>query len=150
MLKKIFAPGDDSACTHFALLLLRVWLGVTMLSCHGYEKLVTFGKKAGEFPDPLGVGPAMSLALATFAEFFCSLLLILGLLTRLGALALAFNMAVAFFVIHNGALSGKHSGELAFIYLAGYVTLLFAGPGRFSVDGSLFGRTQPRGAQRGN
>jgi putative oxidoreductase len=144
MLKKIFAPGADSACTHFALLLLRVWLGVTMLSNHGYEKLIHFRDKAGGFPDPLGVGHAASLALVVFAEFFCSLLLILGLLTRLGALVLAINMAVAFFVIHKGALSGEHSGELAFIYLAGYVTLLFAGPGRFSVDGSLFSQGSQR------
>jgi putative oxidoreductase len=149
MLRKIFAPGDDSGCTHFALLLLRVWLGVTMLSNHGYEKLTTFSQKAGGFPDPLGVGHATSLALVVFAEFFCSLLLILGLLTRLGALALAFTMAVAFFKVHKGALSGAHSGELAFIYLAGYVALLFAGPGRFSVDGSLFGRKQTSSARAG-
>ncbi len=146
MFKKIFAPGEDSACTHFALLLLRVWLGVTMLSNHGYEKLIHFRDKAGSFPDPLGVGHATSLALAVLAEFFCSLLLILGLASRLGALVLAINMAVAFFVIQKGALSGPHSGELAFMYLAGYVTLLFAGPGRFSVDGSLFGRKQARNA----
>ncbi|MCX8090475.1 MAG: DoxX family protein [Verrucomicrobiae bacterium] len=146
MLKKIFGPGEDSAWTHFALLVLRVWLGITMLSCHGYEKLVSFGKKADSFPDPLGVGHATSLALVVLAEFFGSLLLILGLLTRLGALVLAITMAVAFFAVHKGALSGPQSGELAFIYLAGYVTLFFAGPGRFSVDGSLFGRAPSRAA----
>jgi uncharacterized membrane protein YphA (DoxX/SURF4 family) len=37
-------------------------------------------------------------------------------------------------------LSGNHSGELAFMYLMGYVTLLLAGPGRFSVDRVVFGK----------
>ena len=32
------------------------------------------------------------------------------------------------------------SGELAFIYLAGYVALLIAGGGKFSLDKALFGK----------
>jgi len=138
MMKKLFSPGKDSGCTNFALLVLRVWLGVAMLVNHGYDKLSTFGEKSGGFPDPLGVGHAMSLTLVVFAEFFCSLLLIAGLVTRFAALVLAFNLAVAFFIVHKAVLGGAHSGELAFIYLAGYVALLIAGPGRFSADGTLF------------
>lgn len=138
MLKKLFAPGNDSPCTHLALLVLRVWLGVAMLAHHGYDKLTTFGEKSAGFPDPLGVGHAMSLVLVVFAEFFCSLLLITGLLTRFAALVLAIDLTVAFIVVHKALLSGAHNGELAFIYLAGYVVLLIAGPGRFSADGSLF------------
>ncbi len=142
MIRKLFAPGNDSLSTHLALLVLRVWLGVAMLANHGFDKLTTFGEKSAGFPDPLGVGHGMSLALVVLAEFFCSLLLIVGLLTRFGAFVLAFNMTVAFFIVHKGALSGEHSGELAFIYLAGYVALLIAGPGRFSVDGSLFKKSE--------
>ncbi|MCU0783467.1 MAG: DoxX family protein [Verrucomicrobia bacterium] len=138
MIKKLFAPGNDSPCTNLALLVLRAWLGVAMLANHGFDKLTTFGEKSASFPDPLGVGHAMSLALVVFAEFFCSLLLVVGWLTRFGAFVLVINMAVAFFIVHKGGLSGEHSGELAFIYLAGYVVLLIAGPGRFSADGSLF------------
>jgi putative oxidoreductase len=69
-----------------------------------------------------------------------SLFVIFGLMTRLSALVLAIDMGVAFIAIHKGALSGQGSGELAFMYLMGYVTLLLAGPGRFSVDKSLFGK----------
>lgn len=138
MIKKLFAPGKDSPCTSLALLVLRAWLGVTMLANHGYGKLTTFSEKSASFPDPLGVGHAMSLTLAVSAEFFCSLLLVAGLLTRVAAFALAITMAVAFFIVHHGALGGERSGELAFIYLSGYVALLIAGPGRFSADGLLF------------
>jgi putative oxidoreductase len=64
--------------------------------------------------------------------------LIAGLVTRFGALVLTINMSVAFFMAHKAALSGEHSGELAFIYLAAYVTLLFAGAGRISLDKIIF------------
>jgi putative oxidoreductase len=47
-------------------------------------------------------------------------------------------MAVAFIYGHKLSLSGNHSGELAFIYLAGFVTLLLAGGGSISLDQSVF------------
>lgn len=118
-----------------------------MLINHGVGKLTTFSEKAPDFPDPLGVGHTTSLLLVVFAEVFASMLLIMGLVTRFAALVLAINMTVAFFVAHKAALSGSHSGELAFIYLAAYVTLLLAGPGRISVDKAVFeGGGKARGA----
>src|SRR5262245_26800466 len=138
MFKKSFAPGKDSFCTSLALLILRFWLGVTMLINHGLGKLKGFSSMASEFPDPLGVGHSTSLALVVFAEVVASVLLVLGLVTRFGALVLGVNMAVAFFVVHKHALSGDHSGELAFIYLAGYFVLVVAGGGSMSLDQSIF------------
>jgi uncharacterized membrane protein YphA (DoxX/SURF4 family) len=35
-------------------------------------------------------------------------------------------------------LSGEHSGELAFIYLAGCVALIISGGGAFSLDKLVF------------
>jgi putative oxidoreductase len=139
MLKKLFAPGPDSCSTSLALLILRLWLGLTMLLNHGLGKLKDFGSLSSGFPDPFGIGHTASLALVVFAEVAASLLLIVGLVTRFGALVLAFNISVAFFIAHKATLSGAHSGEVAFIYLAGYITLLIAGPGRISVDKSVFG-----------
>src|SRR5881394_2104614 len=139
MLKSIFAPGNDSLPTSFGLLILRLWLGLTMLINHGAAKLTGFNEKASGFPDPFGIGHQGSLALAVFAEVVASLLLVSGFLTRFAALVLAINLTTAFMVVHKGSLSGAHSGELAFIYLAGYVLLLFAGAGKFSVDKTVFG-----------
>src|ERR1035437_2345969 len=140
MLKRIFAPGNNSGAANFGLLILRLWIGFSMLLNNGVEKLKSFSDTAPNFPDPLGIGHTASLALAVFAEFFVSLFVIFGLVTRWSALVLAIDMGVAFIAIHKGALSGQGSGELAFMYLMGYVTLLLAGPGRFSVDKVLFGR----------
>ena len=141
MLKKLFAPGNNSGAANLGLLMLRLWIGFSMLLNHGFEKLKTFSDTAPNFPDPLGIGHTASLALAVFAEFFASLLVIFGLVTRWSALVLAIDMGVAFICIHKGALSGQGSGELAFMYLMGYVTLLLAGPGSISVDKALFGKS---------
>jgi putative oxidoreductase len=143
MIKKIFDPGNNSYLVNASLLALRVWIGLVMLVNHGTDKLKHFRDIASDFPDPLGIGHAASLALAVFAEFFASLLLVFGVLTRGSALVLVLNMSVAFFVVHKGALSGHGSGELAFLYLMGYAVLVLAGPGSFSVDKVLFGRRGP-------
>ncbi|MGH7967340.1 MAG: DoxX family protein [Limisphaerales bacterium] len=138
MFNKIFAPGANSFLANVALLVLRVWLGATILLNHGLGKLTGFGKLSGGFPDPFGIGHTASLALVVFAEFFAAGLLVFGLVSRFAALVLSVNLAVAFVYAHKGALSGSHSGELPFIYLAGFFTLLIAGGGAFSVDKALF------------
>jgi putative oxidoreductase len=125
-----------------ALLLLRVWLGLTMLLVHGWDKLVSFGSTAEQFPSIFGMGSTLSLGLAVFAEAVCALLLAVGLLSRTAAAVLAVTMAVAFFVVHEASLvPGPTSGELAFIYLAGFTTLVLTGPGRWSLDAAVFGRS---------
>jgi len=118
-----------------ALLGLRLWIGLCMVSLHGWPKLMRLLAGSTTFRDPLGVGPVASLSLAVFAEVVCSVLLVLGLWTRLAAVAGATAMSLAFFSAHGGRLSGEGNGELAFIYLAGYVALFLAGGGRFSLDG---------------
>jgi len=120
--------------TDLALLVLRLWLGLAMAWLHGWGKLVNLIAGTSKFPDILGIGALPALLLAIFAEFFCSLLLVVGLWTRLAALLLLITMSVAFFMAHGAKLSGQGSGELAFVYLAGYVALLLAGAGKFSVD----------------
>jgi len=130
--------------TDLGLLVLRLWLGLSLVLLHGWGKLMGYSAMSGKFPDPLGVGAPASLALAVFAEFVCATLLALGLFTRFAAAVLAINMAVAFFVVHGASLKmGPGSGELAFIYLAGFVALFISGGGRFAMD-AQFSRTHGR------
>jgi putative oxidoreductase len=118
-----------------ALLLLRLWLGLSMLLLHGLPKLQKLTSGSHEFADPFGIGALPSLVIAVVTEVACSILLILGLFGRLSALMLAGTMAVAWGISHGMKLSGPGSGELAFIYLAGYLAILLAGSGKYSVDG---------------
>lgn len=113
------------------LFLLRLCLGVSMGWLHGWEKLVALFHGRLSFLDPIGLGEAPSFLLAVFAEVVCSLLIVLGWCTRWAALVLAFTMGVAFFVVNQAQFKG---GELAWLYLGGYLVLFCAGAGRFSLD----------------
>src|SRR4051794_12234534 len=113
LLRLDFLPRSADA----GLLVLRLWLGLSLLLLHGLSKLTGFSQMAGKFPDPLGIGSPASLSLAVFAEVVCSCLVALGLFTRFAAAVLAINMATAFLLVHKLALSGPGSGELAFVYL---------------------------------
>jgi putative oxidoreductase len=139
MLSKLFAPGNDSRSVSLGLLVLRLWLGLTLFLNHGLAKLKGFDSMASSFPDPLKIGHSASLALAIFAEVVAALLLATGALTRFAALVLMIQMGVAFWLVHEHSLSGGHSGELPFIYLAGFVTLFLAGPGKIALDSKFFG-----------
>jgi len=150
MFKKFFVPSDDSDLTHMALLVARLWFGLTMLFNHGFEKLAHFKDIVGTFPDPLGFGQEASLVLVIFAEVLGSLLLTIGLLTRLAASVLVIDMFVAFLMVHKTAMTGQSGGELAFLYLAGYITLLIAGGGLFSLDTVAFAKSSLGHAQRRN
>ncbi|MDZ4401951.1 DoxX family protein [Prosthecobacter sp.] len=130
LLKLSFLPKSPD----YGLLILRVALGFSMLLLHGRGKLLNFSATVEKFPSLFGLPANVNAGLAVFAEVACSALLIAGLFTRFAALMLAATMGTAFFFVHKSALVGANSGELAMVYLIAYVTLLFTGAGKFSVD----------------
>lgn len=135
-MKKLLSTKYSAGAFSTAMLVLRLGVGVLMLM-HGYDKLVHFAKYQQGFMNFLGIGSTMSLALVVFAEFFCSLFLILGLFTRLAAIPLIIATIVMVFKAHKGEIFGD--GEHAALYLVGYLVLLLVGPGRASVD-SMVGK----------
>lgn len=118
--------------TSCGLLVLRVSYGAFMLFGHGLGKLRGYGDMVDKFADPFGLGMKASLILAIFAEFGCSILLMIGLLTRLACIPLAVTMSVALFMIHGN--DDWNTKERAAMYLAIYVVLLLTGPGKYSLD----------------
>lgn len=114
-----------------SMLLSRLLFGLLFM-IHGLSKINDFGQMALTFPDPLGVGNEISLILAIFGEVFCSVLLILGLLTRLSLIPMIFTMCIAFFVIHAG--DPFSARELSFIYLAAFMIIWVSGAGKYSLD----------------
>ncbi len=139
MFKKLFVPSDDSDLTSMALLVARLWFGLAMLFNHGLDKLAHFKDLIGSFQDPLGLGAEASLVLVILAEVLGSLLLTVGLFTRIAAAVLVIDMFVAFLMVHKTSMVA--GGELAFMYLAGYVILVIAGGGLFSLDTVAFSST---------
>ena len=112
------------------ILILRLFFGV-MFFIHGLGKMMNFSELSLTYPSIFGLGSYMTLMLAVFTEFCCSLFLIAGLLFRIMLLPMIVAMAVAFFDIHDGFLP---EGELSLIYLIVFCLLYFVGPGKFSID----------------
>lgn len=131
-MKKLFNTNFSNEGVHFMLLVLRVAFASFMI-VHGYQKLgwITSGGEI-QFGDPIGVGPELSLYLTVFAEFFCSILLLLGLCTRLALIPLIITMIVAVFIVH--APDGFDKKEMGLHYLVVYLFLLVAGAGKYSID----------------
>ncbi|MFN4363838.1 DoxX family protein [Chryseobacterium hispalense] len=124
--------NSNSVFKDIILLVVRVFIGFAMLS-HGFPKLQMLleGGKI-EFFDFLGLGLTISLTLTVFAEFVCSILLILGLFTRVALGFLIFTMIIAGFVVHGADPFEKR--EMSLIYLSVYLLLMTFGPGNISVD----------------
>ncbi len=135
-MKKLLSTKYSAGAFSTAMLVLRLGVGILMLM-HGYNKLMKFSTMKNEFMNFMGIGSTMSLALVVFAEFFCSIFLILGLFTRLATIPLIIATCVMVFMVHNGDVFGK--GETATLYLISYIVILLVGPGRASVD-SMIGK----------
>lgn len=130
MLNRLRNPKPFSL--DLSLLVLRIAAGGLML-LHGIPKLLHFAERAPKFSDPLGISSPASLALTVFAEFFCSVLVILGLWTRIALIPLLITMGVVFFIVHGNDSLGER--ELPLFYLLAYTAIFLAGPGKYSADG---------------
>jgi len=139
MIKKILDTSPQPGLTNIILLILRLSALLLFLN-HGLSKFTNL-VAGGEikFGDPIGLGPEMSFILVVFAEFFCSLLIVVGLGTRFAAIPLIINFLVIIFVVHlHDPLSRK---ELPLFYLISFVSLLIIGGGKYSLDYLLFNKT---------
>ena len=125
------------------LLVLRVFTGVLLIH-HGYEKLANIDNFADAFVRPLGLPFPIALSyIAAFSEVGGSWLLITGLLTRFGALAILGTMTVA--IYHAVITSGFNIYllELLGLYFAAVAAILAVGPGKLSVDELIVRRFSP-------
>lgn len=132
IMKRIFQTGTNEEYLNLIVLVVRLTVAAFMIT-HGGPKL---GKllAGGEiqFGDPLGLGPAISLVLVVFSEFFCSILIGIGLGTRLAAIPLMFTMLVAAFISHGP--DPFRQKEMALLYFLIYLSLLVIGSRKYSFD----------------
>lgn len=145
-MKKLKLLSGQPINTDLGLLLIRFIIGALMAFI-GYEKLIHFEEMANsdfwaKNVSFLGMKGAIPLALTIFAEFLCSLFLIVGLFTRVSSFFLLFCMAYIFLVIFPGSIldKGEHGYEFntAFTYFMIYLGLFFTGPGKYSLDAKIF------------
>jgi putative oxidoreductase len=118
-----------------AVLFMRIFIGAMMLT-HGIGKLQNYNAIDNSFPDPLGISSAASFTFITLAEVGCSVLIIMGLFTRLATLPLIFGMFVATFLAFPDKSFAE--GELSFVYMGIYIMLLISGGGKYALDALFF------------
>jgi putative oxidoreductase len=131
-MSKLLSTKYSTGAFNFGMLILRLGIGI-LLAAHGFDKLTHFAAIRPHFINFMGIGQTASLSLNIFAEFFCSIFLILGLFTRLACIPIIITMLVVLIKVTHGEIFGQ--GESASLYLAGVLTLLFCGPGRISMYG---------------
>jgi putative oxidoreductase len=91
---------------------------------------------SAHFPNPLHIGPLPSFAFAFIADAVCMPLLVFGIATRWAALWSFINLFIAWAFVHRFLFFGRGAdhGELIVVYLGVMLTLLIAGPGKYSFD----------------
>jgi putative oxidoreductase len=117
-----------------ALGILRIYTGLSILQ-HGTAKILAFPHVAA-----IGKPPVGSLGwTAGIIELVGGILIIFGLFTRPAAFLMAGFTAVAYWMVHapKGFYPILNGGELAAVYCFVFLYLVFAGAGRFSIDGLL-------------
>ncbi|OKL38663.1 DoxX family protein [Pontibacter flavimaris] len=131
-MKKLLSVYQSANSIDVALLIARVGIAALMLG-HGLPKLeMLFAADPVQFPEVFGLSATTSLALAVFTEVICSILILIGLGTRLAAIPLIITMLVAVFLVHSADPFAKQ--ELGLLFLLPYVVLLLTGSGKYSLD----------------
>jgi putative oxidoreductase len=117
-------------------LILRTYIGTAVLIAHGWPKLQ--GMLSGHSHFPLLVGklgfpfPEFFSWLVVAAQIGASLLVILGLWTRIMAICVGFT--IAFGVLNVHWHEGFEGMELGLIYALVFVVITVSGPGKLSLD----------------
>lgn len=139
-MKKFITLGFLPSCTDFGLFVLRAIVCLSLFLKHGTEKLFGFSQMSAHFPNLLHLG-ILGLVFATLGDGICSLLIIFGLATRWASLICFVNIFAAWALVHHFLFFGPNAdhGELIVLYLAAFLAIFIAGPGRFSIDALLLG-----------
>ncbi len=137
-----------------AVICIRVAVGLVFLS-EGIQKFL--------YPDKLGPGrfdrigipaPTFFANLDGVVEIACGALIVIGLLTRLAAVPLLIDISLAIVLtklreLQPGGFQGvegfwgmAHDARTDFAMLLGLIFLLWAGPGRWSLDAWLTHRVE--------
>ena len=119
------------------ILLLRLVFGGLFIYI-GLQKIEHYHQYLPMFKDYIGLGVKTSYNLVIFAEFFCGILVTIGLLTRLAVIPIFISMIVVVFIALKD--KGFNDKQLPFVYLILSVVIFILGSGKYSADALLFKR----------
>ena len=139
-IKDILGTETGGFNTSIGLLILRICAGLSLFVKHGLEKLTGYSVMVQHFPDPIHIGAHASLAFALLSDGICSMLVVLGVVTRPAAAVIKVNLLTVFFLVHHAAFFSNGHVELVWVYIAVFASLIWTGPGYFSFDAFWSGR----------
>lgn len=121
------------------LILVRIFAGI-IIAKYGLE-IFNHDKMKGNtdwLTDIHLPAPVFMAYLGKATELIGGILLIIGLCTRLAAMALVITMSVIIFLMGKGNIFGDE--QLPFLFLLLFVSFIFSGAGKWSLDSLLFDR----------
>ena len=125
--------------------IVRIIVGV-IFAAHGYQKFFVYGIDGaiGAFTQMGVPAPNITAPLVAVVELGGGIALILGLLTRLAAFALAIDMFVAVVLVRlKGGFFMPNGAEFEILLCLASVALVISGAGAFSVDEAIARRRFP-------
>jgi uncharacterized membrane protein YphA (DoxX/SURF4 family) len=138
MIKRFFSP--DGLLQDTGLAFIRIIVGVFLIY-HGWEvlaegKMTDYAKWLTELHFPF---PLLMAYLGKTTELVSGIFLTLGLYTRLAVVPLAITMLVICFGMGKGRIFLEDQHPFLFVLLA--LVFFFTGPGKWSLDRVIFGRS---------
>jgi putative oxidoreductase len=130
LLKFIFSTKYSALYFDIAMLLLRFMVG-TLMARHGFNKLTHFNETASHMNSL--IGGKIEASLIIFAEFFCTIFIMLGWYTRLATIPLIGAMVIILLRIDHANIFTSTNEKIT-LCLSSYLVLILLGAGRFSVD----------------
>lgn len=141
ILSRLFLRFTGYTYSNMARLFLRLFVGVMFMQ-FGIRHLVNFTELCADFPTVLGISSEASLILMIIIELVCSLLIMVGFLTRLATIPPIIAMIAAeYYILHDllphsliHGLTWDQPGYLPIMFIGIYLFILLAGPGKISLD----------------
>lgn len=114
---------------------MRLIVGLMFASHGGQLVLGIFGGMAGS-EKPI-------LQIAGWIQLIGGFMIALGVLTRVAAFIASGHMAAAYFMVHapRGFFPIANHGELSVLYWWVFLFVFFYGPGRWSIDALIKGKS---------
>lgn len=132
---------EKKAClANVGLLLLRLAVG-GCIAAHGFQKLSDGVSNFAAGLERNGMpAPEIMAWLSVLSEWVGGIFIAVGFLTRLAAIPLVINMAVAVLLVHRHAYFLPAGMEYALNLGVTYLVIALLGPGKFSLDRLIFAK----------
>lgn len=136
-----FVKCTGYAYSNLGRLFLRLFVGVMFIQ-FGIRQLVHYQTVVQDFPSVLGLSSEAGLIILICIELLCSLLIMVGFLTRLATIPPIVAMVIAEdFILRTlmdnvapYSISDTQPGYLPIMFIGIFLFIILSGPGKISLD----------------